>query len=100
MQKGNKESENRVTKSQQYAAGSGSDSNPSHLSWPLAVAADNLHFIRVNLRIVVELEVDILDEERPHFVAETVCVEMALSGQHFVFAAPLPLALLVVRASL
>lgn len=48
------------------------------LARSLAVAAHDLHPIRGNGCLVVELEGDILDQERPHFVAEPVSVEVAL----------------------
>ncbi len=48
------------------------------LSWPLGVAADDLNFVRLDRTRVVQLEVDVLDEESPYFVAETVGVQMTL----------------------
>jgi hypothetical protein len=48
------------------------------LARSLAVAAHDLHPVRGNGCLVVELEGDILDQERPDFVAEPVSVEVAL----------------------
>ena len=44
----------------------------------LRIAAHNLDLLRRDVILVVELEVDILDEERPDFVAEAVGVQMTL----------------------
>ena len=44
----------------------------------LRIAAHNLDLVRRDIVLVVELEVDILDEERPDFVAETVGIQMTL----------------------
>jgi hypothetical protein len=43
-----------------------------YLAWSLAVAADDLHFLRRHRCPVIQLEVNIFDEERPDFVTETV----------------------------
>lgn len=48
------------------------------LARPLAIAAHDLHLIRRNHRLIIQFEVDILDEECPHFVAEAVGIQMAL----------------------
>lgn len=48
------------------------------LARSLAVAAHDLHPVRGNGCLVVELEGDILDQERPDFVAEPVGVEVTL----------------------
>lgn len=48
------------------------------LAWPLGVAADNLDLIRLDRTRIVQLEVDVLDQESPNFVAETVGIQMAL----------------------
>lgn len=49
------------------------------ISWLLAVAADNPDFVALNsLTRVLHLERNILDQERPNFVAEPVGIEMAL----------------------
>lgn len=45
----------------------------------LVCAADDFDFVGVNRVLVVELEVDIFDGERPHVVAESVGVKMALA---------------------
>jgi hypothetical protein len=47
----------------------------------LRVTADNLDSVGVDLVRVVELEVDILDDERPDIVAETVGIEVTLERQ-------------------
>ena len=44
----------------------------------LRIAAHNLDLLRRHIVLVVELEVDILDEERPDFVAEAVGIQMTL----------------------
>ena len=60
---------------------------PLHILFPhsslllprlLRIAAYNLDLLRRDVILVVELEVDILDEERPDFVAEAVGVQMTL----------------------
>ncbi len=48
------------------------------LSWPLGVAADDFDLIRLDRTRVVQLEVDVLDQKSPYFVAETVGVQMTL----------------------
>ena len=48
------------------------------LAGPLGVAADDLDLVRLDITRVVKLEVDILDQERPNLVAETVGIEMTL----------------------
>jgi hypothetical protein len=48
------------------------------LSRALAVAADNLHLVRLNGGLVIQLESDILDQEGPNIVTEPVGVKMAL----------------------
>lgn len=44
----------------------------------LAVTADDLDLLRGHCGLVVQLEGYILDQECPHFVAESVGIEMAL----------------------
>ena len=44
----------------------------------LRVAADNLDAVGMNLLVVVQLEVDVLDDEGPDIVAESVGIEMSL----------------------
>lgn len=52
------------------------------LARTLGVAADNLDLVRHdNLAAIVELEVDVLDQEGPHLIAETVGIERALYAQ-------------------
>ncbi|KND87877.1 hypothetical protein TOPH_07523 [Tolypocladium ophioglossoides CBS 100239] len=76
---------------------------PLHLASPglpclrfaglLGVAADNLHFVRLDrLAAVVHLERYVLDEERPHLVAEPVRVEAPLHLGHHSSASPSPTA--------
>lgn len=48
------------------------------LAGALAVAANNLHFIRLYGRLVVQFEGDVFDEECPYFVAEAICIQVAL----------------------
>ena len=50
----------------------------SCLARSLRVAAHDLDLVRLYRRPVLQLEVDILDLERPHFVAEPIDVEVAL----------------------
>lgn len=51
-----------------------------NLSRSLAIAADNLHFIRKDGTLVVQFEVDIFDKERPDFIAESVGIQVSLSS--------------------
>ena len=44
----------------------------------LRVAADNLDAVGMDLLVVVQLEVDVLDDEGPDIVAESVGIEMSL----------------------
>lgn len=45
----------------------------------LSVAADNLDLVGDHgLVPIIHLEGDVLDQERPHLVAESVCVETPL----------------------
>ena len=44
----------------------------------LRIAAHNLNLLRRDVVLVVQLEVDVLDEERPDFVAEAVRIQMTL----------------------
>lgn len=44
----------------------------------LRITAHYLHSVCVNVGRVIELEVDILDNESPDFVAESVRIEMSL----------------------
>ena len=46
----------------------------------LCIAAHDLDLIRHDIILIVQLEVDILDKERPDFVAEAVGIEMALQA--------------------
>lgn len=47
----------------------------------LAVTADNLHLVRMNKLTVAHLEGDILNQESPDLVTETVGMKMALVGR-------------------
>jgi hypothetical protein len=49
------------------------------LSRPFRIARDNLDSIAVYRVRIVKFEVDVFDDEGPHFVAEAVCVEMSLA---------------------
>jgi len=53
-----------------------------HLSRPLRVARDDLDLLRGDARCVptllLKLECDVLNQERPHLVAEAVCIEAPL----------------------
>ena len=40
--------------------------------------ADNSDLLHLNLLRVVQFDLDVLEYESPHVVAETVCVEMSL----------------------
>lgn len=44
----------------------------------LRIAAHNLDLLRRDIVLIVELEVDVFDKERPDFVAEAVCIQMTL----------------------
>lgn len=46
---------------------------------PLAVAANNLDLVCCDRGLVIQLERHILDQERPHFIAESVCIEVTLN---------------------
>ena len=48
----------------------------------LRIAAHNLDLLRRDVVLIVQLEIDILDEERPDLVAEAVCIQMTLLFQH------------------
>lgn len=48
----------------------------------LAIAADNLDLIGENGALVVQLEIDILDQECPDFVTESVGIQVSLSSKH------------------
>lgn len=50
----------------------------SDFSGTFAVAADNLHFVRLNGLLIVEFEGHIFDQEGPDFVAKTVRIQVAL----------------------
>jgi hypothetical protein len=50
----------------------------SGLAGTFAVAADDLDLVGLDGLLIVQLEGNVLDQERPHFVAEAVGVEVAL----------------------
>lgn len=50
------------------------------LAWALGVAADNLDLVRDHRRAaILHLEGNVLNQERPHLVAETVGIQGALN---------------------
>ena len=63
---------------------------PSRLLLPrlLRIAAHNLNLLRRDIVLIVQLEIDILDKERPDLVAKPVRIQMTL----FIVEKPLPLA--------
>lgn len=48
------------------------------LSRPLAIAAHNLHLVCRHCRLVVQLESNVFDKECPHFVAESIRIQVSL----------------------
>lgn len=50
----------------------------SRLSGPLAVAAHDLDLVRADGLLVIQFEIDILDQESPNFVTESICVKVTL----------------------
>ena len=48
------------------------------LSRPLAIATHNLHLVRRNSGLIIQLEVDIFDKEGPNLIAEAIGIEVAL----------------------
>ena len=44
----------------------------------LCIAAHNFDLLCLHIGLIIQLEVDILDEESPDFIAEAICVQMAL----------------------
>jgi hypothetical protein len=53
----------------------------SSLSLLFALAGNDLDPLRLDRVGIIELELDILDDERPDFVAEAVCVEVSLKSR-------------------
>jgi len=47
----------------------------------LVAAADNLDLFGLDLGLVLQLEFDIFDQERPHLITEAICVQVALETQ-------------------
>lgn len=72
-----------------YAARNISSGDSSHIAClvklsftrPLAITAHNLDLIRRNSLLIIEFKGNILDQERPYFVTEAVCIEVALSQE-------------------
>ena len=60
---------------------------PLLLSRLLRITAHNLDLLRRHGILVIQLKVDVLNQERPYFVAEAVGVKMALKRS---VIAPLP----------
>lgn len=54
---------------------------PLLLSRLLRIAAHNLDPLGLNVVLIVELEVDILDQKRPHLVTEAISIQMTLHGR-------------------
>lgn len=50
----------------------------SLLTRPLCIAAHNFDFLGLDIALVIKLEVDILNEESPDFVAESISIQVAL----------------------
>lgn len=50
----------------------------SSFSRTLRIAAHNLDLVGLDRSLILQLEVDILDEKGPDFIAEAVCVQMTL----------------------
>ena len=50
----------------------------SCLPWSLGVAADNLDLFSRDRILVIQLEIDVFDQERPDFIAEAVGVQVTL----------------------
>jgi hypothetical protein len=54
----------------------------------LGVARDYLDFVGEELVLPIDLEFDVLDQESPNIIAESVCLEVALrmlaGAQHWV----------------
>jgi hypothetical protein len=61
------------------------------LAGTLAVAADDLDPVRRHRGLVIQLECDILDQERPNFVAESVGIQVTLLVRRNVMLAMLKL---------
>lgn len=77
--------QNRIQYTQ--ASGKTRDSALS-LAWALRITADDLDSVGVNLIRIVELEVDILDDERPDIIAKAVGIEVALRAHVSVLLLP------------
>ena len=51
---------------------------PSNLPWLLNITSNNLNLLRLYALPIIKFEINILDHKRPHLVAESIHVEMAL----------------------
>ena len=47
----------------------------------LRIAAHNLNLVRRDVVLIIKLEIDILDEKRPDFVAKAVGIQMTLCSE-------------------
>lgn len=50
------------------------------LSLLFALARHDLDLVCLNTVLIVQLELHILDNERPDFITETICIQMSLYG--------------------
>ena len=50
----------------------------------LGVAAHDFDLLRLDIVLIVELEVDVFDEKGPHIIAEAIGIKMALVRSHAV----------------
>lgn len=50
------------------------------LTGSLCVAADNFDLVSLNGVLIVKLEVDVLDQKSPDFVAEPISIQVTLSA--------------------
>lgn len=53
----------------------------SSLARSPTVTTHNLALLRSELDICIRLELDVLDQERPHIIAEAICFQMPLERQ-------------------
>ena len=44
----------------------------------LGLTTDDLHLLRLDLLRIVQFELDVLEDERPHFIAEAIGIQMTL----------------------
>ena len=50
------------------------------LPWFLRIAAHNFDLLRLNVVLIVKLKVDVLNEERPDFITESVRIQVTLQS--------------------